>query len=87
MLAPVIDFSNLAAFQGCVSSGDVSRDCAGYGVSAAGDMNGDGFDNLIVGASNGSLNKAGATRSDIDLTGLAAAPPKYRTIERSIIAS
>ncbi len=44
-----IDLTNLGA-QGFIIQGDVSGDFTGYCVSAAGDFNGDGFDDMIVGA-------------------------------------
>jgi hypothetical protein len=49
----VIDLTTLSAAQGFVIQGDTSNDEAGRGVSAAGDVNGDGFDDLIVGAAGG----------------------------------
>jgi len=46
----VIDLTSLSASQGVVIQGDAASDEAGYSVSSAGDVNGDGFDDLIVGA-------------------------------------
>ncbi|NKB55066.1 MAG: hypothetical protein GKS00_01910 [Alphaproteobacteria bacterium] len=45
-----IDLTNLPAAEGFVIQGDAGWDYAGWSVSAAGDVNGDGFDDLIVGA-------------------------------------
>ncbi len=79
-----IDLTSLAASDGFIIQGDVAYDVAGFSISSAGDINGDGFADLIVGApgadNNGSaageayviFGKAGATRTDIDLTALAA---------------
>jgi hypothetical protein len=50
---PVIDLTSLPASAGFIIQGDVADDWAGYKVSTAGDVNGDGFDDLIVGAPNG----------------------------------
>ena len=45
-----IDLTNLTATQGFIIQGDAAGDRAGRSVSSAGDVNGDGFDDLIVGA-------------------------------------
>ncbi|WP_299324189.1 Ig-like domain-containing protein [Parasphingopyxis sp.] len=50
----VVDLSGLTAFQGFVVQGDMANDNAGWSVSSAGDVNGDGIDDLIVGATGGS---------------------------------
>ncbi|MFM8745887.1 MAG: beta strand repeat-containing protein [Aestuariivirga sp.] len=46
----VIDLTSLTAAQGFIIQGDMPGDQAGYSVSSAGDVNGDGYDDLIVGA-------------------------------------
>ncbi|MCP4330653.1 MAG: hypothetical protein GY791_19845, partial [Alphaproteobacteria bacterium] len=46
----VIDLTSLAAAEGFIIQGDAGADFAGWSVSSAGDVNGDGFDDLIVGA-------------------------------------
>ena len=46
----VIDLTSLSAAEGFIIQGDAGGDRAGYSVSSAGDVNGDGFDDLIVGA-------------------------------------
>ncbi len=46
----VIDLTTLSAAQGFIIQGDAAGDQAGRSVSSAGDVNGDGFDDLIVGA-------------------------------------
>jgi hypothetical protein len=80
-----IDLTNLAASDGFIIQGDAAGDRAGRNVASAGDINGDGIADLIIGApygANGGTNageayviygKAGATRASIDLTSLAAA--------------
>ncbi len=52
----VIDLTNLAAGDGFIIQGDAQRDYAGVSVSGAGDVNGDGFADLIVGAGNADPN-------------------------------
>ena len=48
-----IDLTTLTAAQGFVIRGDAAADNAGWSVSSAGDVNGDGFDDLLVGSPNG----------------------------------
>ncbi|MXP27193.1 hypothetical protein GRI39_14290, partial [Altererythrobacter indicus] len=49
-----IDTTTLAEIQGFIIKGDEAGDHAGYSVSALGDVNGDGFGDLLVGANDGS---------------------------------
>lgn len=49
----VIDLTTLSATDGFIIQGDEPGDLAGNSVSSAGDINGDGFDDLIVGAPQG----------------------------------
>ena len=49
----VLDTTNLAAADGFILRGDFSGDDLGWSVAGAGDINGDGFDDLIVGADQG----------------------------------
>ena len=47
----VIDLTSLSAAEGFIIQGVIRlSDSAGFSVSSAGDVNGDGFDDLIVGA-------------------------------------
>ena len=48
-----VDLTGLAASDGFVIQGDAAYDQAGRSVSSAGDVNGDGIDDLIVGATFG----------------------------------
>ena len=45
-----IDLSSLTSAQGFIIQGDDARDQTGRSVSLAGDVNGDGYDDLIIGA-------------------------------------
>ena len=49
--AAEIDLSDLDGTNGFQISGEAECDHSGYSVASAGDVNGDGFDDLIVGAS------------------------------------
>jgi len=78
------DLSSLGT-AGFIIQGDAASDRAGYSVSSAGDVNGDGIDDLIVGAPNGDdggitageayviFGTAGATRANVDLSSLGSA--------------
>ena len=83
-----IDLSNLDSYDGFKIEGAYNYDYAGWSVSSAGDINGDGIGDLLIGAPSayayasssddaGStyviFGKSGATRSDISLSALAAA--------------
>src|SRR5262249_45911721 len=50
--APVIDLTSLSSAQGFIISGEGAFNYAGFSVASAGDLNGDGYADLIVGAPN-----------------------------------
>jgi len=52
-MSTVIDLSTLGRDAGFIIQGDGAGDQAGFGITAAGDFNGDGFDDIIVGAIGG----------------------------------
>ena len=81
-----IDLTTLASADGFLIQGDRAGDFLGISVSNAGDVNGDGIDDIILGASSASnaagsrageayviYGRNGATRSTIDLTSLSSA--------------
>jgi len=46
----VVDLTSLVSSQGFIIQGDTVKDYAGYSVACAGDVNGDGYGDLIIGA-------------------------------------
>lgn len=73
----VIDLSALSASDGFSIQGALSSHALGSSVAGAGDVNGDGFDDLIVDAPNALTayviyGKANGARANIDLANLAA---------------
>jgi hypothetical protein len=84
-----VDLSDLTVAQGFIIRGDVADDGAGGSVSSAGDVNGDGFDDLIVGAAsadrggNSDTGEAyviygGAVNANFDLSDLSGGTPSDR---------
>lgn len=55
-----LNLESLPAGAGFIIQGDTAEDWAGFSVSAAGDVNGDGFDDVIVGAPLGDNGGTGA---------------------------
>ncbi|MBE9063765.1 Ig-like domain-containing protein [cf. Phormidesmis sp. LEGE 11477] len=53
---PVLELSNLDGSNGFVLNGIDAFDFSGYSVSGAGDINGDGIDDLIIGAADADAN-------------------------------
>ena len=67
--AQVLDLSDISTAEGITIQGDKGGDRAGGSVSSAGDVNGDGFEDLIVGARAGdqagwSVSSAGDVNGD-----------------------
>jgi len=56
MFGPTFNLSTLNGSNGFAINGIAERDLSGESVSSAGDFNGDGFDDLIIGASNADPN-------------------------------
>ncbi len=53
---PVLNLVNLDGYNGFVLRGSNAGDRSGYAVSSAGDVNGDGYDDMIIGAYSASKN-------------------------------
>ena len=82
--ARIVDLSALTPSAGFIIQGDAAGDRAGFSVSSAGDVNGDGIDDLIVGAPFGDdggtdageayviYGVTGSARGTVDLTNLVA---------------
>ena len=56
MFEPTFNLSALNGSNGFAINGIATDDRSGYSVSSAGDVNGDGFDDLIIGAPNADPN-------------------------------
>lgn len=69
----VLDLANLSAAEGIFIQGDTASDDAGQSVSAAGDINGDGIDDIILGAPDGDDGGSDAGEAYI-VFGIADAP-------------
>ncbi|WP_338441852.1 hypothetical protein VZG28_01300 [Synechococcus elongatus IITB4] len=78
---PVLELLSLNGTNGFAINGSAASDYSGISVSSAGDLNGDGIDDLIIGANRADPNdidragqsyvvfgKVGATRADINLS-------------------
>ena len=60
---PVLQLSDLDGTNGFVLDGELAGDASGFTVSAAGDINGDGIADLIIGASTADPNGSASGRS------------------------
>jgi Ca2+-binding RTX toxin-like protein len=69
-----LDLEELNGSNGFAINGIAERDYSGYSVSSAGDVNGDGFDDLIIGARNADGNGTSSGQSYV-LFGRASTPP------------
>jgi Ca2+-binding RTX toxin-like protein len=81
-----LDLGNMTDHEGIQLVGRYSGDRTGYSASAAGDVNGDGFDDVIVGAYNNNYGVNGSTSSGTYIGaafvvyGYGSTPPSFNTI-------
>ena len=71
--APLLDLSTLNGVSGFKVAGEATQDYAGTSVSRAGDINGDGFDDLVIGAANASSSTTSENGAAYVIFGKAAA--------------
>ena len=81
----VLALSALNGTNGFTLNGINSRDRSGVSVSSAGDVNGDGYDDLIIGASGADPNGEGSAGETYVVYGGASAPGKGGVLELSAL--
>ncbi|MCG8524363.1 MAG: integrin alpha, partial [Pseudomonadales bacterium] len=69
---PILELSSLDGANGFVIAGIDGRDYSGHSISAAGDINGDGFEDVIIGAPGGSILSAGTSGESYVIFGRAS---------------
>ena len=74
MFGPTFNLSTLNGSNGFAINGIAVSDYSGYSVSSAGDVNGDGFDDLIIGAPGVSPNGISSAGQSYVVFGQASTP-------------
>ena len=80
----VLDLSALNGDNGFILTGIDANDFSGISVSSAGDVNGDGYDDLIIGAYRADPNGEGSGETYV-LYGAASAPGKRGMLDLSVL--
>ena len=81
----VLDLSDLDGTSGFILNGIDANDRSGYSVSSAGDVNGDGYDDLIIGADRGDPNGDNAAGETYVVYGGASAPGTDGVLDLSML--
>ena len=81
----VLDLGALNGTNGFTLTGIDGRDYSGWSVSAAGDVNGDGYDDLIIGARDADPNGNGAAGETYIVYGGASAPGTNGVLDLSML--
>ncbi|MDQ0463370.1 Ca2+-binding RTX toxin-like protein [Caulobacter ginsengisoli] len=75
--APVIDILTMDSATGSFIQGIQPGDQAGWSVASAGDVNGDGFEDFIIGARTADANYVGNSGAAYVVFGTGGGPPQY----------
>ena len=81
----MLDLSDLDGTNGFILTGIDRGDLSGYSVSSAGDVNGDGYDDLVIGARDAAQNRDGDVGETYVIYGGASAPGSDGVLDLSAL--